>query len=89
MIVIVCLECISIWNLLIWAEQVQISKYETHAYKTFKTAHVRTIMLKHPTKQWKGIKNKIFFVLYCFAILNKNYDKDVATTTTSVKMTSS
>ena len=32
-------------------EQVQIQKYEKHAYKTPKTAYVQTAMLKHPTKQ--------------------------------------
>ena len=38
------------------AEQVQIQKYKTHAYKTPKTAGVQTIMLKHPTKQSKKKK---------------------------------
>ena len=33
------------------AEQGQIEKYKTHAYKTLKTADIQTIMLKHPTKQ--------------------------------------
>ena len=37
------------WNMLNYAEQVQIQKYETHAYKTPKTVGVHTI--KHPTKQ--------------------------------------
>ena len=40
-------------NMLNCAEQVQVQKYETHAYKTLKTAGVQTIMLKHPTKQLK------------------------------------
>ena len=35
------------------AEQVQIQKYETHAYKTLKTEAVRVIVLKHPTKHKK------------------------------------
>ena len=39
------------WNMLNYAEQGQIQKYKTHAYKTLKTAGVQTIMLKHPTKQ--------------------------------------
>ena len=39
------------------AEQVQIQKYKTHAYKTLKTG-VQTIMLKHPTKQFKKIPIK-------------------------------
>ena len=42
------LECLSMLNC---AEQVQMRKYKTHAYKTLKTAGVLTIMLKHPTKQ--------------------------------------
>ena len=33
------------------AEQVQIQKYKTQAYKTLITAGVQTIMLKHPAKQ--------------------------------------
>ena len=42
------------------AEQGQIQKYKTHAYKTLKPAGVQTIMLKHPTKQLKRpIKPKI------------------------------
>ena len=32
-------------------DEVQVQKYKTHAYKTPKTACVKTIMLKHPTKQ--------------------------------------
>ena len=36
--------------MLICAEQVQIQKYKTHAYKTLKTAGVQIIMLKHLTK---------------------------------------
>ena len=35
------------------AEQVQVHKYKTHAYKTPQTAGVQTIMLKHPNKQLK------------------------------------
>ena len=41
------------WNMLSCAEQVQLQKYETHAYKTLKTAGVKIIMLKHPTKHKK------------------------------------
>ena len=37
------------WNMLNCAEQGQIQKYKTHAYKTLKTAGVQMIMLKHPT----------------------------------------
>ena len=40
------------WNMLSCTEQVQIQKYNTHAYKTLKTG-VQTIMLKHPTMQLK------------------------------------
>ena len=40
------------------AEQVQIQKYKTHAYKTPKTAGVKTIMLKHPTSQLQKKKKK-------------------------------
>ena len=40
-------------NMLSCAEQVQIQKYKTHAYKTLKTVGVQTIMLKHPTKHKK------------------------------------
>ena len=40
------------------AEQGQIQKYKTHAYKTLKTAGVKIIMLKHPTKQLKKHTNK-------------------------------
>ena len=39
------------WNMLNYAEQVQIQNYKKYAYKTPKTACVQTIMLKHPTKQ--------------------------------------
>ena len=45
------------------AEQGQIQKYKTHAYKTLKTADVQTIMLKHPTKQFKKkkvVEHRIF-----------------------------
>ena len=48
----VFLERLSVWNMLNYAEQVQIQKYKTHACKTPKTAGVQTIMLKHPTKQF-------------------------------------
>ena len=40
------------------AEQVQVQKYKTHAYKTLKTTGVQIIMLKHPTKQLKRITHK-------------------------------
>ena len=39
------------WNMLYCAEQVQIQKYKTHAYKTPKPACVQAVMLKQPTKQ--------------------------------------
>ena len=54
------LERLSMWNMLIWAEQERIRKYETHAYKTLKKAGVQTIMLKHPTKGFffKSIQTK-------------------------------
>ena len=52
------LERLSMGNMLNWAEQVQMQKYKTHAYKTLKTAGVQTIMLKHPTKQLKKKKKK-------------------------------
>ena len=51
MMMIGYLEHLSMWNMLNCAEQVQIQKYETHAYKTPKTTCVQTITLKHPTKQ--------------------------------------
>ena len=54
----VFLEHLSKWNMLSWAEQVQIQKYKTHANKTLKTAGVQTIMLKHPTEQFKKITHK-------------------------------
>ena len=53
-IVIVFLECLSMWNMLNYAEQVQIPKYKTHNQNS---TCVQTIMLKHPTKQWRGAKN--------------------------------
>ena len=37
----VFLERLSMWNMLSCAEQVQIQKYKTHAYKTLKTADVQ------------------------------------------------
>ena len=39
--------------MLIWAEQVQIQEYKTHAYKRHKTAGVQIIMPKHPIKHEK------------------------------------
>ena len=50
------LERLSMWNMLNCAEQVQIQKDKTHAYKAPKTAGIQTIMLKHPTKQLKKKK---------------------------------
>ena len=47
----VFLEHLSMWNMLNCAEQVQIQKYETHAYKTLKTVGVQVIMLKHYQKK--------------------------------------
>ena len=47
------LECLSVWNMLNCAEQVQIQNTK-HAYKTLKTGGAPTIMLKHPTKQLKN-----------------------------------
>ena len=49
----VFLERLSMENMLNCAEQVQIQKYKTHAYKTLKTAGVQIIMLKHPAKHKK------------------------------------
>ena len=49
----VFLECLSRWNMFNCAEQVQIQKYKTHAYKTLKTVGVQKIMLKQPTKHKK------------------------------------
>ena len=49
LIMSVFLERLSMLNMLKCAEQVQIQKYTTHAYKTPKTG-VQTIMLKHTTK---------------------------------------
>ena len=46
----VFLERLSMWNMLNCAEQVQIQKYKTYAYKALKTAGVQIIMLKHPIK---------------------------------------
>ena len=52
-------ECLSMRNMLHCAEQVQIQKQnKTHAYKTLKTAGVKTIMLKHPTKHKKRVPMK-------------------------------
>ena len=45
-------------NMLNCAEQGQIQKYKTHAFKTLKTAGVQTIMLTHPTKQLKPPQQK-------------------------------
>ena len=47
------LERFSMWNMLNCAEQVQIQKYKTHAYKALKTVGVQIIMLKHPAKHKK------------------------------------
>ena len=49
------LERLSIWNMLNWAEQVQIQKYKTHAYQTLETVCVQIIILKHPTKHIKKL----------------------------------
>ena len=57
----VFLECLSMWNMLNCAEQVQIQKYETHAYKTLKTVGVQVIMLKHPTKHKNPHKIHILY----------------------------
>ena len=46
----VFLERLSMWNMPNCAEQVQIQKYKTHAYKTLKTVGVQIIMLKHSIK---------------------------------------
>ena len=46
----VFLEHLSMWNMLSYAEQVQIEKCIAHAC-TPKTACTKAIMLKHPTKQ--------------------------------------
>ena len=51
MIISVLVERLSMWSMLNCAEQVQVHKYKTHAYKTPKTACVQTIMLKHLAKQ--------------------------------------
>ena len=48
------LERLYMWNMLNCAEQVQIQKYKTHAYKTPKTGGVQIVMLKHPTKHKKN-----------------------------------
>ena len=37
----VFLECLSMWNMLIGAEQEQRQNYKTHANKTLKTAGVK------------------------------------------------
>ena len=42
---------LSMWNMLNYAEQVQMQKCKAHAYKTPKTAGVQIIILKHPTTQ--------------------------------------
>ena len=49
----VFLDSLSMFNMLSYAEQVQIQKYKTHAYKALKTVGVQIIMLKHPTKHKK------------------------------------
>ena len=38
----VFLERLSMWNMLTCAEQVQIQKYKTHAYKTPKAAGIQS-----------------------------------------------
>ena len=53
MIMSVFLESLSMWNMLICAEQVQMKQYKTHAHKTLRAAGVQTIMLKHPTKEFR------------------------------------
>ena len=66
----VFLEGLSMWNMLNCAEQVQIQKYKTHAYKTLKTVGVQIIMLKHPTKHKKNspytvfVSHRMCFTLY-------------------------
>ena len=61
------LECLSMWNRLSCAEQVQIQKYKTHAYnfyKTLKTVGAQIIMLKHPAKHHAPgppLRNFLFF----------------------------
>ena len=57
MIMSVFLEHLSMLNMISCAEQGQLQKYKAHGYKSLKTAGVQTIMLKHPTKQFKK-KNK-------------------------------
>ena len=54
----VFLERLSTWNMLNCAEQVQIQKHKTQAYKTLNTAGAQIIMLKHPTKHKKRIPIK-------------------------------
>ena len=56
----VFLERLSMWNILNCAEQVQIQKYKTHAYKTLKTVGVQIIMLKHPTMNKKPPEKPIY-----------------------------
>ena len=51
------------------AEQVQIPKYGTHAYKTLKTVGVQIIMLKQPTKH-KRIPIK---PIYCINDIKINH----------------
>ena len=58
-IIAVFLERLSMWNMLSCAEQVQIQKYKTHAYKTPRTACVQTIMLRHPTMQVRWVKTNL------------------------------
>ena len=68
MIMSVFLECLSMWNMLNCAEQVQVQKYKKHAYNTLKTAGVQTIMLKHPTKQLEKTKQLPIKPKYCINI---------------------
>ena len=59
----VFLQRLSMRNMLNCAEQVQVQKYKTHAYKTLKTVGVQIIMLKHPTKHKKEYPQNPYTVL--------------------------
>ena len=66
MIIIVIIIMIIVMNIFLerlymfnCAEQGQIQKYKTHAYKTLKTARVHTVMQKHQTKQLKKQKPQL------------------------------
>ena len=65
----VFLERLSMWNVLNCAEQVQVQKYKTHAYKTLTIVGVQIIMLKHPTKHKKRMPIK---PIYCINIRKNN-----------------